>query len=424
MADLADLDYFNEHSLLRDPYAYFEAVRAKGPVHEMADSDILIVTGFDEVLDVFRNSEDFSAAPSVQHASAPLPFTPQGPDISAQIEAHRNEFYCSNLLVSYDDQKHAYSRSLLNRLFTPSRLKANEAYIASLTNRFVRDTVARGGCELIRDMATPFVTLVIADLLGVPAEDRPMIMKAFTLGETAGAVNSEERNVESHAMLLLAQYFADYIQARRANPSDDILSELANAKFPDGSTPDALEIVNLATFLFAAGQHTSAKLVGNAMRFMVDRPGLQDQLRKDRTLIPAFLDEVLRLEGSIKVASRLARKDTRIGDRAVPAGTRVLLSLAAANRDPNRWPDPQDFLLNRPKIKEHVAFGRGAHVCIGAPLARTEVRILFEHLLEQTANIDIVDEKHGSWGDRRLSYEPSYSIRGLTELHVAVTPAG
>jgi hypothetical protein len=202
-----------------------------------------------------------------------------------------------------------------------------------------------------------------------------------------------------------------------------VLSELSNAKFPDGSTPDALEIVRLATFLFGAGQDTSAKLLGNSMRYIAEQPGLQDQLRRDRSLIPKLLEEVLRLEGSTKQTARLARRDTKVGNIAIPAGTKLMLALAAGNRDPRRWENPQDFKLGRPKILEHIAFGRGKHVCAGAPLARVEVRIIIEKFLAHTEEISLDSERHGNQGARTLDYEPSFIIRGLANLHLKLKPA-
>jgi len=217
-------------------------------------------------------------------------------------------------------------------------------------------------------------------------------------------------------------YFAGYVQDRRREPRADILSELANATYADGSTPDAMEIVRLATFLFGAGQDTSAKLLGNTMKFIVDQPGLQDKLRRDPALIPQLLEEVLRLEGSVKMTSRIARKDTQVGDLKVPAGTKVMLALSAANRDPRRWENPDALILGRPKIIEHLAFGRGAHVCAGAPLARAEVRIILEKFLAHTSSIDLVEEKHGALNARNFEYDASFIIRGLSELHLKFTP--
>jgi cytochrome P450 len=264
--------------------------------------------------------------------------------------------------------------------------------------------------------------MVIADLLGVPLDDRQIFMDAIEAGPPPGSLNSDDLMAQNQPLVVMGMYFAGYVQERRQDPRADILSELANATYPDGSMPDALEIVRLATFLFGAGQDTSAKLLGNTMKFIVDEPGLQDRLRRNPSLIPPLLEEVLRLEGSAKMTARLARKDTHVGELKVPAGTRVMLALSAANRDPRRWENPQALVLDRPKIKEHLAFGRGVHVCAGAPLARAEVRIILEKFLEHTSHIDLVEEKHGPWNKRNFDYEASFIIRGLSELNIELTP--
>ncbi len=156
--------------------------------------------------------------------------------------------------------------------------------------------MARGGCELINEIAPPFVTLVIADLLGVPADDRKLFMEVIAAGPPPGNIETEDQQAQNGPLEFMGRYFAQYVMERRANPRSDVLSELANATYPDGSTPDLMEIVRLATFLFGAGQDTSAKLLGNSMRYIVDVPGLQDKLRADPSLIPQLIEEVLRLE--------------------------------------------------------------------------------------------------------------------------------
>ncbi len=422
MDALADRDYFSDYSILRDPYSYLEATRSKGPVFEDPRNGTVYVTGFEEVLEVLRNNEDFSSVLTPQGPAMPLPFVPAGSEIGVQIEAHRNQFHGGDQVVSYDDKRHADSRSLLSCLFTPSRLKANEAFIAEYSDQIVRNAVGKGHCEIVREIAAPFVTLVIADLLGVPADDRQLFMDVIQAGTVPGSLNDEDRAVADHPLQVMAGYFIDYVQDRRAKPRKDVLSELANATFPDGTQPEAQEIVRLATFLFGAGQDTSAKLLGNAMRFIVEQEGLQQMLREDPRRVPALIEEVLRLEGSSKMTARLARKDTQIGGIKFPAGTRVMLSLAAANRDPARWNDPKALILDRSRIKEHLAFGRGSHVCIGAPLARVEIRVILEKFLMYTSHIDIA-EVHGPAGDRDLEYEPSFIIRGLKEMHLTLTPA-
>jgi cytochrome P450 len=213
-------------------------------------------------------------------------------------------------------------------------------------------------------------------------------------------------------------FFFEYLSDRRENPRDDLLTQLALATYPDGELPDLIEMVKLSGFLFGAGQDTSAKLLSNAMRHLVEVPGLQDQLRKDHSLVPDMLEEVLRLEGSTKVTFRIARRNTTVGGRAVPAGTRLTVALAAANRDPRRWENPDEFRLGRPRIKEHLGFGRGVHTCAGAPLARLEVAEIIEQFLAHTSHIGLSAAHHGPPGQRRLDYEPSYIIRGLARLHL------
>jgi len=416
-------DYFTDHVILKDPYAYFEAVRAKGPIYQLPDNGLVVVTGFDEVLAVLKNTQDFSSVIAPGGPVPPLPFQAEGSDITAQIESHRTDFIGGDLLVAYDDSQHNRSRALLTRLFTPPRLRANEQFMADYSDALVKDVVAQGGCELMGQISTPFVTLVIADLLGVPAEDRQIFMDAIEAGPPPGSLDSDDLISQNQPLVLMGMYFAGYVQDRRREPRADILSELANATYADGSTPDAMEIVRLATFLFGAGQDTSAKLLGNTMKFIVDQPGLQDKLRLEPALIPQLLEEVLRLEGSVKMTSRIARKDTQVGDLKVSAGTKVMLALSAANRDPRRWENPEALILGRPKIVEHLAFGRGAHVCAGAPLARAEVRIILEKFLAHTSSIDLVEEKHGVRGARNFEYDASFIIRGLSELHLKFTPA-
>ena len=275
---------------------------------------------------------------------------------------------------------------------------------------------------MMREVATPYVTNVIADLLGVPEDDRKLFMEAIDAGVGAGSLDPDNLAQQDAPLILMGMYFSQYVADRRANPKDDVLSDLAHAPYPDGSLPDAMEIVRLATFLFAAGQGTGAKLLCNALCFIADQPGLQDRLRADPKLIPALIEEVLRLERSTKMTARLARKDSAIAGVDCPAGTKVMLAQAAANRDPRRWDDPAALVLDRPKIRENLAFGRGAHTCIGAPLARVEVRVLLEKLLEHTAHIDLDPARHGAKCARKLEFEPSFIIRGLSQLDVVLSP--
>lgn len=423
MTKFEDRDYFTDHEVAKCPYPFFDAVRAHGPIWQPPGKDYLIVTGFDEALEVFNNSNDFSAIIGLAGAAAPLPFEPEGSDITDQIEANRAAILGGDQVVNLDDEPHTKLRGLINRLFTPSRLKANEAFIAEYSDRMVRGVVAKGECDLIKEIATPFVTMVIADLLGVPVEDRQHFMDLIEASPAPGNLDPElnTHDGDTHPMVAMTGHFYRYISERQAAPRDDILSELANAEYSDGTKPTMMDLMTLGVFMFGAGQDTSAKLLGNAMRYIIDVPGLQDQLRADPSLIPAMIEEVLRIEGSTKQTARLARRDTKIGNTPIKAGTKLLIGIAGANRDGERWEDPNEFVLNRPKIKEHIAFGRGKHTCAGAPLARVEVRVILEKFLEYTSRIELDESRHGPHGDRKFDFEPSFIIRGLSELHLKFT---
>ena len=418
---IAAKDYFTDQSVLLDPYDYFENVRKEGPVYRMPSRpDIYIVTGFEESLAVLKNTRDFSSWINPDPL-AKLSFEPEGDDISEQLAAKPSTDI--ELLVSYDGDKHTAARSLLNPLFVPSRLKANEEFMANYAENMVKEIVAAGECEIVNQVATPYVTMVIADLLGVPAEDREKFREVIDSAPPPGNMEAGDEGQTIHPLMVMGGFFAQYIAERRAEPQNDVMTEMAHATYPDGSLPDAMEVVKSAMFLFAAGQDTSAKLIGNAVRYLAEHPEMQQQLREDRSLIKPYLEENLRLEGSTKATFRIAKRPVTLAGVDIKPGERVVVSLSAANRDPERWENPDEFRIGRKKIMEHLAFGRGAHVCAGAPLARAEVAVLLDRLLEHTSKIELSEEHHGAKGARTINYEPSFIIRGLANLHVKLTPA-
>jgi cytochrome P450 len=216
--------------------------------------------------------------------------------------------------------------------------------------------------------------------------------------------------------------FSGYIAERRQNPRNDVLGGMAAATYPDGSTPDLLEVVRPSTFLFAAGQETVTKLLSAAVQTLADHPEYQAHLRDDRSLIPAFIEESLRLQSPTKVDFRLARKTTTLGGVDIPAGSVVMLCLGAANRDPRKFEAPNEFRPQRANVREHIAFGRGIHTCAGAPLARVEGEVTINRLLDRMRDITISEGHHGPAGRRHYRYEPTFLLRGLTALHIEFTP--
>jgi cytochrome P450 len=203
-----------------------------------------------------------------------------------------------------------------------------------------------------------------------------------------------------------------------------VLTQLATATYPDGSTPEVTAVVRTATFLFAAGQETTARLLAAALKHLAEHPELQDEIRANRDLIPGFIEEALRIESPVKADFRLARRSTSIAGVDVAAGTPVMLLNGAANRDPGRFECPAEFRVDRANASAHIAFGRGAHSCPGGPLARAEGRVSLERILDRMGDIRLSEEHHGPPGARRLSYEPTWILRGLTDLHLEFTPLG
>ena len=267
--------------------------------------------------------------------------------------------------------------------------------------------------------------MVVADLLGVPEEDHEDFREAFgAQGEGTNIGGLDHEVIAVNPLAWADEKFSRYIEERRENPRDDVLTSIATAKYPDGSTPEVVDVVRTATFLFAAGQETTAKLLGAAMRVLGDRPDIQQQLRDDRSLIPVFVEECLRMDSPVKSVFRMARKTTTLGDTPVPAGTTVMVSPGAANRDPNRFENPHEFSLDRKNVREHIAFSRGIHSCPGAPLARVEGRVSIERLLDRLGEITVDEEKHGPIDARRYVYEPTFILRGLTEMNIKFTPVG
>ncbi|HKY90464.1 MAG TPA: cytochrome P450 [Nevskiaceae bacterium] len=418
-----EIDFFTDLSLVNDPYPYFDHLRAKGPITRLPHRNVVAVTGHEEAQVILNDAATFSSANGVSGPIPDLPFTPEGDDIRAQLDAHREEMLAYGSIVTMDAPQHARSRSLLMRLFTPSRLKANEEYMWNLAHRQIDGFIDKGRFELIKEYASPYAMLVIADLLGVPEQDRQTFRdQQFTLSQRIeGEDDAKQGNVEFFGFVF--NYFGEYLTERRENPRNDILSELATAKYPDGTLPEISDVIWVAAFLFGAGQDTTARLLSAALQVLGERPDLQALLRRERDRIPDFIEEVLRMDGPVKCASRLAVRSTRVAGVDIPAGTCVSLFYGGCNRDPRKFESPNEFRLGRPNVREHLAFGRGAHTCAGAALARAEVRASLNRLLDRLADIRIDESQHGPADARRYEHEPVYILRGLRRLHLEFTPA-
>jgi cytochrome P450 len=278
----------------------------------------------------------------------------------------------------------------------------------TLADGLIDEFADRTDVEFSAAYAKPFTLLVIADLLGVPREDHKQF-RGWLRSDGGNVGNPEGEHGGDRVFANLQPYFTRYIEARRASPGDDVMSRLATVRYPDGELPEVEDVVRLTSILFAAGQETTARLLSTGMRVLAEQPALADALRSDPGGIPNFVEECLRLEGPIKSTFRLALQDTQICGVDVPAGTVVMGSIGAANRDPRIFQDPDRFDPRRPNARRNIAFGHGEHFCPGASLARAEAHASFQRLLARLGDFELADPS-------ALSYAPTFIIRGLNDL--------
>jgi cytochrome P450 len=424
VTDFDEVDFYTDTTIHDDPHPYFDHLRAQCPVVHLPQHDVMAVTTYEEAVRVLRDHETFSSANAVGGPLPPFSETPEpSDDISDFLAAHRGELPMSEYVVTLDPPGHQAQRSLVMRLLTPRRMRENEEYMWGLADQQLDELLAAGRVEVMKAYGYPFALLVIADLLGVPEEDRHDFRKH--LGGLPSIGEDGEAEVMTHDPLsFLQERFAGYVEERRRAPREDVLTKLAEATYADGSIPDVDTVCRMATFLFAAGQDTTARLITAALRFIAEDADLQEQLRAEPERIPNFVEEVLRRDGVVKHLGRVARVTTTIAGAEIPAGTTVAVFPGAANRDPAHFEAPEELRPDRPNANEHLAFGRGVHACPGAPLSRIEARVTIERFLARTSDIQIDEEHHGPPDDRRWEFEPVYILNGLKALHLELTPAG
>jgi cytochrome P450 len=410
-------DFFKDEELFVDPHPYYDDIRARCPVMREPFHDVVMITGFDEALEVYSNPTTWSSCNTVAGPGFPVPL--EGDDVSDLIDAHRDELPFSDQLPSFDPPNHTAQRGLLMRLITPKRMKENEEFMWGLADRQIDEFLANGTCEFVREYAGPYTLLVVADLLGVPQSDFATIRSRMTTSPAERALGEHDHKPLEY----LYEQFTAYIEDRRANPQADVMTAMATATFPDGSTPPVHDVALIAANLFAAGQETTVRLLTASLRMIGERPELQQLLRDERQRIPNFVEEVLRLETPIQGSFRLARRNTSVGGVGLAAGTTVFVAPGAANRDPRHFENPEEFQLDRANGRQHLAFAHGIHTCAGAPLARAEARVTIERFLDRMTDITISESEHGPATARRYDYVQTYFLQGLTNLHLEFTPS-
>ena len=437
-ADFATADFYTDTALVEDPHAYFHFLRSQGPATRLPQRNVVAVTGYEETVQVMLDTEHFSSVNAVTGPIPGLPFEAEGDDISARVEAERKRLPFADQVVTETGKRHLDLRSIIATLFTPSRLKELEPKLRASADGLIDEFVRDGKVDLPEQYGGPFATLVIADLLGVPEDGRSRF-REWLQGAVPASMDATPEEMAKNPLVNIGKELFGYIAKRRTanhpllrpfarllglTGEGEILTELALARYPDGSKPTLTDVTGLAAFLFGAGQDTTNRLLANAFRVIATHPEVQAELRADPGRIPDFIEELLRYDGSVKSGGRLCVKTVTLAGIEIKAGTTILLSHMAANRDPKRFADPDRFDMDRPRIKEHLAFGRGAHTCIGAPLARREVAVSIERLLARMGNIRLSEARHGPKGQERFDYEPTYILRAMKHLHLEFDPIG
>ncbi|MFT4123795.1 MAG: cytochrome P450 [Microbacteriaceae bacterium] len=416
-----EIDFFTDPEVAEKAEPYFDHMLVNHPVFREPKYGVVIVTGYDEALEVYHQPDVYS---SINRTGGPvlnLDFELEGDDLSELLERHRSSFPSNDQIVTFDPPMHTDHRTILMGLITPKRLKENEQFLKDTADRFLDELLPKGQLEFIWDYAKKYAILAVADLLGVPVEDHQMLLDLLASHPQPVLGNLQLQQASHNGLERLYDYFIDTIEERRANPTGDVLTGMALATFPDDTLPQPIEVARIAANLFSAGQETTVQLMGICLQRIADDADLQDLLRREPSLVPAFIEETLRVEAPIKGSFRLVKRATVLGGLELTPGTNVMLLHGAAGRDGRIFDKPTEFDVNRPNARQHLAFGRGIHTCPGAPLARAEAVYSIQRILERTSSITIDAAHHGPAGERRWDLISSYKFRGHTHLHLNVT---
>jgi len=288
----------------------------------------------------------------------------------------------SSSLISMDPPRHRQLRNLVTQAFTPRSVAQLSERITTIVNQLLDQVAATGNMDIIDDLAYPLPVIVIAEMLGIPHEDRERF-KVWS-DSVVGASNPEGGNPQAE----MSAYFLNMISQRSREPKDDLITALLNAQI-DGQHLNQRELLGFCILLLVAGNETTTNLIGNALLCFDEHPEVMEQLRSEPALIPGAIEEVLRYRSPVQYMYRRAVSDVTIRDQEIRTGQMVLAWIGSANRDEAQFPDPDSFDIRRTPNR-HIAFGHGIHFCLGAPLARLEAKITLTLLLERFHEIQRV----------------------------------
>ena len=369
-------------STLDDPYACYAQLRVAGPVHQVAGTDFYLATTWDAVQEAVSRPEVFSSnltATLVTQGTQASTFDMGGVDTAGHV------------LATGDDPRHAHERKLVLPALVAKRIRALEPAIADIARQLWLDAAVNGRIEWMSAIGDRLPMTLVARLIGLPDGDVPQPVQ-WGYGSTellSGVFDLEHIGTAVETSTQLAGYLYTKFAEAQTNPGDDLLGDLARA-VADGAIATEVAVLMLIQLVGAGGEST-AGLMGNAARLLATQPDVQEQVRNDPQLVPALLEETLRLESPFRNHHRHIRTDTSLAGVPLPKDGHLLLLWGSANRDPAAFDDPDQLQLDRPNLRNHLAFGKGLHFCVGAALARTEARIGITTLLEATNWFELAD---------------------------------
>jgi len=362
-----------------DPFPWYKLMRESAPVYHDPRRGNWSVFSYNDVQRVLSEHSVFSSQ-----------FNDSGQPLDASM-------------ISMDPPRHRQMRSLVTLAFTPRTIARLEPRISEIVNELLDSVTTRGQMDVINDLSYPLPVIVIAELLGIPLEDR----ERFKLwsDQFVGAAPSSGNDPQEE----MSDYFKWVIEQRRKEPEDDLISALLAAQI-DGKHLTEQELLGFCVLLLVAGNETTTHLIGNAIWCFDDHPAAWAELRANPTLLPDAIEEVLRYRSPVKLMFRITAQDTRIGDKDIPAGTGVTAWIGSADRDEAQFPNAETFDIHRTPNR-HLAFGHGIHFCLGAPLARLESKIALGIMLQRFSNIQ---------RDRDIELEPvsAFILHGLKHMPV------
>ena len=380
--------------MAQDPYPVYAALRTRDPVHRSRLINGWMFSRHADVDAILRDHRHFGNDPRDGTLS---------PRQRAMLPP-ADEF----TMLFLDPPDHTRLRALVNKAFTPKTVNALEPHIRSILATLLDDIEDPGAFDLMQAVAQPLPVIVIAEMLGVPPEDRPQFkvwsaQRARLLEPTIGR---REREAGAAASRAFDAYFRSIVEARRAEPRDDILSALVQAE-DEGERLTERETLNMLRLLLIAGNETTANLIGNGILALLRNPEQLRRLRDDPGLIPAAVEELMRFDSPVQTDFRRALADCEVNGFPVRKRDNIVVLLGAANRDPDMFENPDRLDVGRDQ-RSHLSFGRGIHHCLGAPLARLEGRIVLEMLLERFSEIGLLTD--------RPRFHRTIVLRGLESL--------